>query len=261
MHINLNNKVAIITGAAKGIGKIIAKEMAAEGVSLALWDRDISSLNETVQEIETEHSKVIAIECDVKSNDQIMAALEKTLAEYGTVNILVANAGIANVEKFYEMSEADWSEVHDVNTKGVFLCAKAVAPILQKNKGGRIILASSFAAIVPAVGGSAYASSKSAVASMARVMAAELGPWNITVNAYAPGMIPSNMSGIDKLTDDRKEEMLNSLSIREWGKAEDIASLVIFLSSDQARYITGSLIDASGGKFAVQFGAQAYIKE
>lgn len=261
MHININNKVAIITGAANGIGKIIAHEMAKEGVRLALWDRDISNLRETAKEINEENSKVIAIECDVKSSIDIKNALAKTISEFGTVDILVANAGVANVQKFYEMSEDDWSEVHDINTKGVFLCAKAVSPILQKNKWGRIILASSFAAIVPAVGGSAYASSKSAVASMARVMAAELGPWNITVNAYAPGMIPSNMSGIDKLTDDRKEVMLNSLSIREWGKAEDIASLVIFLSSNQARYITGTLIDASGGKFAVQFGAQAYIKD
>jgi len=261
MHINLNNKVAIITGAANGIGKTIAKEMAKEGVHLALWDRNISNLRNTAEEILEYHSKVIAIKCDVKSNTQIKNALEKTISEFGTVDILIANAGIANVQKFYEMSEDDWSEIYDINTKGVFLCAKAVSPILQKKKCGRIILASSFAAIVPAVGGSAYASSKSAISSMARVMAAELGPWNITVNAYAPGMIPSNMSRIDKLSEKRKEEMLNSLSIREWGRAEDIASLVIFLSSDQARYITGTTIDASGGKFAVQFGAQAYTED
>jgi 3-oxoacyl-[acyl-carrier protein] reductase len=240
MLINLKDKVAIVTGAAQGIGKTIAQELANEGVHLALWDNDEVRLEETAKELYASHGNVYAFKCDVSSEEEVDTALAKTLVQFGTIDILVANAGIANPT--------------------IFLCSKAVAPTLKKKKFGRIIIASSFAAIIPAIGGAAYASSKAAVASLARVMAAELGPWNITVNAYAPGMIPSNMSGIEEMNDAQKNKMLNTLSIREWGQAKDIASLVIFLASDQARYITGSLIDASGGKFAVQFAEQAYEK-
>jgi 3-oxoacyl-[acyl-carrier protein] reductase len=260
MLINLKDKVAIVTGAAQGIGKTIAQELANEGVCLALWDNDEKRLAETAKELDASYGNVCACKCDVSSEEEVGSALAKTLDRFGTIDILVANAGIANPTKFLDISEKDWSKVYDINVKGVFLCSKAVAPTLKKKKFGRIIIASSFAAIIPAIGGAAYGSSKAAVASLARVMAAELGPWNITVNAYAPGMIPSNMSGIEEMDEVQKNKMLNTLSIREWGQAKDIASLVIFLASDQARYITGSLIDASGGKFAVQFAEQAYEK-
>jgi len=177
--------------------------------------------------------------------------------EFGRIDILVANAGIAHFAKVIDMDISIWNEVFAVNTRGVFNSAKSVAPEMIKNNFGRIIVASSFAAIIPSAQSAAYASSKSALVSLTRVLSAELGQYNITVNAYAPGMIPTAMSGVQKLPLDRKEELLDTLSIKEWGKAEDIASLVIFLASDQARYITGAHIDASGGKFAVQFAKYA----
>lgn len=258
MHIDLKDRVAIVTGAAQGIGKAIAEKLAAEGVRLSLWDVDRERLKNTAAIIaKTASAEVIATHCDVKVPTDIERATAEALAKFGSVDILVANAGIARPRKFLEISTEEWDEVFDINTRGVFLCAKAVAPHLRKQKSGRIIIASSFAAIVPSVGSAAYAASKSALVSLTRVLAAELGPWNITVNSYAPGMIPSNMSGIDQLPAERQEMMLDSLCLREWGRAEDIASLVVFLASDQARNITGAHIDASGGKFAVQFAKLA----
>ena len=200
---------------------------------------------------------MVAIKCDVSSEQDINEALKITVEKYGTIDVLIANAGILNASKILETSAERWDEVFDVNTKGPFLCAKAVAPFLQSKNSGRIIFASSFAAIVPSVGSAAYAASKSAIVSLTRVLAAELGPWNITVNAYAPGMIPTEMSSLDTLSESRQNELLDTLCIREWGSADDIASLLIFLSSEQARYITGTLIDTSGGKFSVQFAKLA----
>ena len=253
MEINITNKVAIVTGAAKGIGRVIAIQLSKEGVRLALWDKDETGLVSLTNYIKENGGEAHYSVCDVSNEEQVESALDKVIEKFSTVDILVANAGIANFSKIIEMDVKSWDEVFAVNTRGVFICAKKIAPIMIKNKNGRIIIASSFAAIIPSVNAAAYAASKSAVVSITRVLSAELGPWNITVNAYAPGMIDTDMSNIANLSNERKEAMLDTLAIREWGRAEDIASLVIFLASEQARYITGTLIDASGGKFSVQF--------
>ena len=258
MIIDLKGKVVIVTGAAKGIGKVIAERFALEGALLSLWDIDLNELAQTAVEIsKLTNEQPIYFECDVKSETSITQAIEKTVQKFGKIDVLIANAGILNPSKILDTTAEKWDEVFDVNTKGPFLCSKAVAPYMKAQNSGRIILASSFAAIIPSVGSAAYAASKSAVVSLTRVLAAELGPWNITVNAYAPGMIPSNMSGIDQLTETRKNEMLDTLCLREWGSADDISSLLIFLVSDFAKYITGTLLDTSGGKFSVQFSKYA----
>lgn len=260
MNIDIKGKVVIITGAAKGIGKILAEKFASEGAHLSLWDVQFNELLSTANLISQQVGlKPLVINCDVSNEEQVNEATELTLKTYGTIDVLIANAGILNASKVLETSVERWDEVFDVNVRGSFLCAKAVAPYLKAKDAGRIIFASSFAAIIPSVGSAAYAASKSAIVSLTRVLAAELGPWNITVNAYAPGMIPSDMSGIANLPENRQIEMLDTLCIRQWGAAEDIASLAIFLASDQARYITGTLIDASGGKFSVQFSKYARI--
>ena len=260
MNIDISNKVVIITGASTGIGKVIAETFAKEGVKLSLWDIDYEGLSKVADSISILSGETpLALKCDVSSEQDVEEAVKATVDKFGTVDVLIANAGILNASKILETSADRWDEVFDVNTKGSFLCAKAVAPYLKSKNAGRIIFASSFAAIVPSVGSAAYAASKSAVVSLTRVLAAELGPWNITVNAYAPGMIPTNMSAIDTISESRQNEMLDSLCIREWGSADDIASLLIFLASEQARYITGTLIDTSGGKFSVQFAKLARL--
>ena len=260
MNIDINGKVVIITGAAKGIGKILAERFAKEGVKLSLWDIDFDGLINTASSISKYTKEIpLTIKCDVSSEDDVNVAINQTIKVYGTIDILIANAGILNASKILETAVDKWDEVFDVNVKGAFLCAKGVAPYMKEKAFGRIIFASSFAAIIPSIGSAAYAASKSAIVSFTRVLAAELGPWNITVNSYAPGMIPTDMSGVDLFPVNRQNEMLDTLCIREWGSADDIASLAIFLASDQARYITGTLIDASGGKFSVQFSKYARI--
>jgi 3-oxoacyl-[acyl-carrier protein] reductase len=257
MNLDISNKVAIVTGASKGIGKIIAIQLAKEGVSLALWDINEDGLKDVYKEIVSLGTIVEYYVCDVSNEINVESSLKKVLDKFKTVNILIANAGILHISKVIDMDVKSWDEVFAVNTRGVFICAKKVAPIMINNNNGRIIIASSFAALIPSVGSAAYAASKSAIVSLTRVLAAELGPWNITVNAYAPGMIPTDMSNISNLSLHRQDEMLDTLAIREWGRAEDIASLVVFLSSEQARYITGTLIDTSGGKYSVQFQKMA----
>jgi 3-oxoacyl-[acyl-carrier protein] reductase len=129
---------------------------------------------------------------------------------------------------------------------------------MKKQRAGRIINAASFASIIPAYGMSAYAASKAAVTSMTRVMAAELGPWHITVNCYAPGMIPTRLSGYHDVNAERRKQLWNTLTFPRWGEPNEIADLAIFLASDKAAYITGTMIDVSGGKFAIQFPQMAH---
>lgn len=257
MKIDINDKVAIVTGAANGIGRVIAEQLYNEGVKLSLWDNDAAKLVMVYQELKKSGGKLIYSICDVSKEEDVEAATKDVIQEFGKIDILVANAGVAHFGKVVDMDTSIWDEVFAVNTRGVFICAKVVAKEMIKNNYGRIIMASSFAAIIPSAQSAAYASSKSALVSLTRVLSAELGQFNITVNAYAPGMIPTAMSGVQNLPPERQEELLDTLSIREWGKAEDIASLIVFLASDQARYITGAHIDTSGGKFAVQFAKYA----
>ncbi len=137
------------------------------------------------------------------------------------------------------MSEDVWDRNFDINTKGTFLMCQAVAPIMKRQKSGRILNASSFAAIIPSVGGAAYAASKAAVLSLTRVLAGELGPWNVTVNAYAPGMIPTEMNHFAERLEADQKTLLDTLTLRRWGEPKDVANLLCFLASDQAAYITG----------------------
>ncbi|MGC4152458.1 MAG: SDR family oxidoreductase, partial [Propionicimonas sp.] len=153
---------------------------------------------------------------------------------------------------------ASWDVVHDINVKGVFHTCRAVAPVMKAQRSGRILNAASFAAILPIVGSAAYASSKAAVAQFSRVLAGELGPWNITVNAYAPGMVPTTMNNFADRSEAEQERLLDTLTLRRWGDKADVARLLCFLASDLAGYITGTLVDVSGGKLATQIPRLAY---
>ncbi|HLK56940.1 MAG TPA: SDR family oxidoreductase, partial [Chthonomonadaceae bacterium] len=142
--------------------------------------------------------------------------------------------------------------------KGTFLMCQAVVPIMKQRQSGRILNAASFAAIVPSVGSGAYAVSKVGVVSLTRVLAGELGPWNITVNCYAPGMVPTQMNHFAEAPPAQQQRLLDTLTLRRWGETQDVARLICFLASDLASYITGALIDISGGKLATQIPRVAY---
>jgi NAD(P)-dependent dehydrogenase (short-subunit alcohol dehydrogenase family) len=252
MLIDLSDRVVVVSGAAQGIGRAIAERFLAEGCRV--FGLDLRFRDEPP-------AGLTAIVADVTDPASVQAAVAQVLEAAGRVDVLVNNAGI-NVEGSVETLEpARWQAAFDVNVGGVFLLSQAVIPAMKAAGGGRIINAASFAAVVPSVGAAAYGASKAAVVQFTRVLASELGPWGITVNAYAPGMIPTAMNGFAEMPEPAQDRLLDTLSIRRWERPDDVADLLVFLASDRAGYITGTLVDVSGGKLATQMPQRAYEGE
>lgn len=249
MDIDLSERVVVVSGGGRGIGRALVERFAREGARVAALDvafdaERVDGTNEIV--------------CDVTDPSSVSEVVAEVLARYGTVDVLVNNAGI-NVEgTVEELTIERWRRCFDVNVGGVFLLSQAVIPVMKRAGRGRILNAASFAAIVPSVGAAAYGASKAAVVQLTRVMASELGPWDITVNAYAPGMIPTAMNGFAERSPEAQARLLDTLSLRRWGAPDDVADLLCFLASDAAAYITGTLVDVSGGKLATQVPSAAY---
>jgi 3-oxoacyl-[acyl-carrier protein] reductase len=258
MEINLSGKTAILTGVARGIGKEIVTRLAREGVNTVALDANADDLNQLKQELSSLPGNHSQYQVDVRDGKQLKQIVAEVDQNFGRVDILVNNAGVAGNGLISDLEEEVWDFCHDVNLKGTFLACQAVIPVMKRQQSGRIINAASFAAIMPLVGSVAYASSKAAVAHFTRGLAGELGPWNITANSFAPGMIPTTLNNFADLPSNEQDRLLDTLSLRSWGEKEDIANLICFLASDQARYITGALIDISGGKLATQIPSLAY---
>jgi 3-oxoacyl-[acyl-carrier protein] reductase len=259
MQIDLSGRVAIVTGAGRGIGYEIARTLAAEGVTTVVTDVRQDLLDAAGAEWQANGWRGAQLLCDVRSAADNRAVADAVVAEFGSIDILVNNAGVAAGAPIETLQEEAWDLNMDVNLKGMFLMCQAVIPAMKRQRSGRILNAASFAAIVPSVGGAAYAASKAGVVSMTRVLAGELGPWNVTVNAYAPGMIPTEMNHFAQRTAEVQARLLDTLTLRRWGSPADIANLICFLASDLAGYITGTLIDVSGGKLATQMPSIAYL--
>ena len=258
MLIDLTGKVALVTGAGRGIGREIATTLAAEGAITAVTDVRPEYLDSLTAEWKAKGWRGVHQRCDVRDAARIAEVVGAVVAAHGRIDILVNNAGVAPGGPIETLTEEVWDLNQDVNLKGTFLMCRAVAPVMKQQRGGRIINAASYAAITPIVGGAAYAASKAGVHYFTRVLAGELGPWNITVNCYAPGMIPTEMNHFDEAPAERQRRLLDTLTLRRWGIARDVANLVCFLASDQAAYITGTLIDVSGGKLATQIPRLAW---
>jgi NAD(P)-dependent dehydrogenase (short-subunit alcohol dehydrogenase family) len=240
--------VVVVTGAARGIGATIATRFATDGARVYGLDRAFGDAQ----------PGVTPLVADITRDEDVADAVDRIRTEAGTIDVLVNNAGV-NITG--PLESADLTEVaraFDVNVIGLLRVSQAVIPLMKEARSGRILNAASFAAIVPAIGGGAYAATKSAVVQLTRALAGELGPWNITVNAYAPGMIPTAINGFAELPIERQEELLDTLTLRRWGTADEIADLVTFLAGPGAGYITGTLIDVSGGKLATQLPKRAY---
>ncbi|TSA14231.1 SDR family oxidoreductase [bacterium] len=258
MEINLKNKVAVVTGAGRGIGHMIASTFLAEGARVVCMDNNSELVSNLRTEMKDRGDFVHIFEGDVRTKVDVTGCISEARNKFGRIDILVNNAGVAPGGYVESLEEDSWTDNIDVNLKGTFLCSQAVIPIMKDQQWGRILNCSSFAAIIPSISMSAYSASKAAVVALTKVMAAELGPWNITVNAYAPGMIPTELNHYADASPATKERLLDSLSIRRWGETSDIAQLVMFLASERASYITGAHLDISGGKFAVQFPQLAH---
>jgi 3-oxoacyl-[acyl-carrier protein] reductase len=252
MHIDLAGKVGIVTGGGRGIGRVIAETLAREGVKVAVTDIRQDLLDAVTSEWEERGWAGIQLLVDVRDGAACSGAAAAVEREFGRIDILVNNAGVAGGDRVERLSEERWKANIDINLTGTMLMCQAVIPVMTRQRTGRIVNAASFAAVIPSIGGAAYAASKAGVVSLTRVLASELGPYEVTVNAYAPGMIPTDMNHFAERPEHEQALLLDTLSIRRWGSAEDVANLVCFLCSDQAAYITGALIEISGGKFATQ---------
>jgi 3-oxoacyl-[acyl-carrier protein] reductase len=258
MEWGLNGRVVVVTGAGRGIGRTIAEQFSAAGAVVAALDIAQDATEELAAELERGGATAAGFACDVTDGASVRRALAEVDAKFGGIDVVVNNAGI-NVEGPIESLDGDlFSRCLDVNVTGVFRVCQAAIPYLKKSAHGRIINAASFAAIIPSIGSAAYAASKAAVVQFTRVLAGELGPWNVTANSYAPGMIPTKMNGFAQLPTEAQNRLLDTLTLRHWGEASEVADLLLFLASDAARYVTGTLVDVSGGKLATQVPSRAY---
>jgi 3-oxoacyl-[acyl-carrier protein] reductase len=252
MEIDLRGKVVIVTGAGRGIGREIAGTLAREGATTVVTDVRQDLLDDVAAEFRREGWVGRQQICDVRDARQARAVADDIARTYGRIDVLVNNAGVAPGGPVETLSEEIWDLNLDVNLKGTFLMCQAVIPVMKRQRAGRIINAASFAAILPITGSAAYAASKAGVHYFTRVLAGELGPWNVTVNCYAPGMIPTEMNHFREQSAERQRRLLDTLTFRRWGEPKEVANLVCFLASDLAGYITGTIIDVSGGKLATQ---------
>ncbi|THA22910.1 SDR family NAD(P)-dependent oxidoreductase, partial [Streptomyces sp. A1547] len=245
--LDLTDRVVVVTGAARGIGRTLADRFVSEGCRVVALDLAFEP------DFPLDH-----VVCNVADPQSVHDAVNEVVRWHGTIDVLINNAGVNVTGAVAELEWDAWRRCMDVNLGGTFLMSQAVAPVMQAAGRGRIINAASFAAIVPSVGSAAYAASKAAVVSFTRVLASELGPWGITVNAYAPGMVPTAMNGFATMPAEAQDRLLDTLSLRRWETPDDVADLLVFVASDASGYITGTLLDVSGGKLATQIPARAH---
>ncbi len=259
MHLDLTDRVVDVTGAGRGIGRALAARFADEGCRVVAFDLAFDD-DDAVDAADAAAAPLTVdrIVCDVADPGSVQAAVDEVVRRHGTIDVLVNNAGINVTGTVAELGWDEWRRCMDVNLGGTFLVSQAIAPVMQAAGRGRIVNAASFAAIVPSVGSAAYAASKAAVVSFTRVLASELGPWGITVNAYAPGMVPTAMNGFAEMPQADQDRLLDTLSLRRWETPDDVADLLVFLASDASAYVTGTLLDVSGGKLATQIPARAH---
>ncbi|MGG7618818.1 3-oxoacyl-[acyl-carrier-protein] reductase [Bacillus coreaensis] len=242
----LLGKVALVTGASRGIGRDIAIELAKAGANVAVnYAGSEARANEVVQEIQSLGREAFAVQCDVASTESVAEMVKQTIDRWGSLDILVNNAGITRDNLIMRMKEDEWDDVINTNLKGVFLCTKAVTRQMMKQKSGRIINISSVVGESGNAGQANYVAAKAGVIGLTKTTAKELAPRGITVNAVAPGFITTDMT--DKLNDEIKEGMLKMIPLAKFGEPKDIANAVTFLASDDSRYITGQTIHVNGG--------------
>jgi 3-oxoacyl-[acyl-carrier protein] reductase len=245
----LNNKIAIVTGARRGMGRAIALALAKEGANVVVSDISQEDCQKVVDEIEKLGRKGLALKCDVSSHNDVEDMVKRTVAEFGRVDILVNNAGILTFKPFLELTDEDWDKTLSVNLKGQFLCARAAARVMAKNKWGRIINIASISSggcgiAFPLI--AHYTASKGGVVALTEALALELTSQGINVNAICPGAIDTDMSkGVKE--GGQLAQVLARIPKGRLGQPEEIASLAVFLASEESDYISGAAIVIDGG--------------
>ena len=241
----LADKVAIITGSSRGIGKAAAMAIAAEGAKVVInYARSSGAADEVVAAIKENGGEAIALQADVSQADQVDAMIKATMDAFGRIDVLVNNAGITRDTLLLRMKPEDWQAVIDLNLTGVFLCTRAVSKIMLKQRSGRIINISSVAGLMGNPGQANYSAAKAGVIGFTKTIAKELAPRGVTANAVAPGFIATDMTGDLKNT----EEILKFIPLGRYGQPEEVAGLIRFLAADPAAaYITGQVMNVDGG--------------
>lgn len=242
----IDGKVAIVTGGAQGIGQGICLRLAEEGAKVAIFDVNLDRAKETAQEIEKSGGMASAIKVDITKSGEVEAAVKQAISKFGKVDILVNNAGISLVSKVADMTEEMWDRVQTVNLKGVFLCSRAVVPHMKERKYGKIVNIASVLALRGSSYYAHYGASKAGVVGLTQGMAVELGRHNINVNAVGPGVIDTPMADHD-VAPEVRQRLQKRIPLRRIGVPEDIANAVLFLTSDEASYITGQCLYVCGG--------------
>lgn len=242
----LKGKHAIVTGASRGIGRTIALEFAKHGANVAVnYAGSEDKAKEVVEEIKQYGVEAFPIQADVSDEASVKKMVKEVIGTFGGLDILVNNAGINRDNLLMRMKEEEFDEVISINLKGVFLCTKAVARQMMKQRGGRIINVASIVGVAGNPGQANYVAAKAGVIGLTKTTAKELASRNILVNAVAPGFITTDMT--DALTDEQKEAMLEMIPLARFGEPEDVAKVVRFLASEDAAYLTGQTIHIDGG--------------
>jgi len=242
----LKDRVAIVTGGAKGIGKAIALGLVREGAKVAIIDSDRERLEMLKKEMGKEKKQLMVIPCDITKSGEVEENVDQVRREFGRIDILVNNAGIIRRGTIETVSEEDWDRVIEVNLKGTFNCCKAVAGIMKQQGYGKIVNVSSIAGkmgdITSAPG---YGPSKAGIDALTKTLARQLAQYGVNVNGVAPHAIETEMSA--QWSPERRKEIIASIPLGRLGKPEDVAEAVLFLVSDEASFITGEILDVNGG--------------
>lgn len=246
MEKSLAGKSALVTGASRGIGRAIALKLASLGAKVAInFAGNLAKAQEVKADIESLGGEALLVQGNVADFETVQSIVKTVVEKFGTIDILVNNAGITRDNLLIKMSESDFDEVIATNLKGVFNCTKAVARLMMKQRGGRIINLSSVVGLTGNVSQANYAAAKAGIVGFTKSTAKELAARNVTANAVAPGFINTDMTNV--LSDKIKEDLLKGIPAGRIGEAQDVANLVAFLASDQAAYITGQIIAVDGG--------------
>jgi len=242
----LKNKVAIITGSARGIGKATALRFAQEGAMVVVNDVDLEEAKEVVSQINSQQEKAVAVKADVSDEKEVEKMVEVVYSKFGRIDILVNNAGIIKRGSIEDHSYEDWDKVIAVNLRGTYNCAKAVVPIMKNQRYGKIINVSSVAGKVGDIASApSYGSSKGAINALTKSLARELAEYGICVNAVAPHAIETEMSS--EWPEKKRREIIAQIPLKRLGRPEEVAAAILFLASDEASFITGEILDVNGG--------------
>ena len=245
MSKKLADKVALVTGSGQGIGREIALQLAIEGADICVSDVNLDACEETAALIREKGVKAQVYKLDVSKMSNVETVVDQILDNFGKIDILVNNAGITRDGLLLRMTEDDWDLVLNINLKGTFNCIKIVSKAMMKKRSGKIINISSIVGVRGNAGQANYSASKGGVIALTKTCAKELGARNINVNAIAPGFISTKMT--DVLAEDVKKKMTDSISLKRFGVAKDVARTTVFLASEDSNYITGQTIQVDGG--------------